>query len=84
MDSMEATKNTTGKPKGRILSVKRGYNPNSSSVGSEVPLFLSFALGSGAFSIIILTILNAADRHIRKAGKDEKKDTSGNRQADET
>ncbi|MCU0663922.1 MAG: hypothetical protein MUC50_16550 [Myxococcota bacterium] len=28
------------KPKGRILRIKRGYNPNSSSVGSDIPAFL--------------------------------------------
>ena len=25
---------------GRILRIKRGYNPNSSSVGSDIPTFL--------------------------------------------
>lgn len=26
--------------RGRILRIKRGYNPNSSSVGSGIPIFL--------------------------------------------
>ena len=54
------------KNEGRILRVKTGYNPNSSSVGSQIPAFLAFAAGSGAFSIIALQILNAVRKHIRR------------------
>lgn len=25
---------------GRVLRIKRGYNPNSSSIGSDIPIFL--------------------------------------------
>lgn len=49
---------------GRILRVKTGYNPNSSSVGSHVPVFLAFATGSGALTVIILQILNKVKKHI--------------------
>lgn len=52
--------------KGRVLRVKTGYNPNSSSVGSQIPAFLAFAAGSGAFIVIALHILNAVRKHIRK------------------
>jgi len=38
--------------RGRVLRVKRGYNPNSSSVGSLVPLFLSGALAAGALTVV--------------------------------
>ena len=52
--------------KGRILRVKTGYNPNSSSVGSQIPAFLAFAAGSGAFTIMGLHVFNAVDKRIRK------------------
>ncbi len=52
------------KNKGRILSLKVGYNPNSSSVGSHIPYFFVFAAGSGMLSIIILHLLNYYDKHI--------------------
>jgi hypothetical protein len=52
--------------KGRVLRVKTGYNPNSSSVGSQIPAFLAFAAGSGVFTVIALQILNAVRRQIRK------------------
>jgi len=55
--------------KGRILRVKTGYNPNSSSVGSHIPAFLAFAFGSGIFTVITLNILNAVAGCIRKNKK---------------
>lgn len=62
---------------GKILRVKTGYNPNSSSVGSHIPAFLSFAVGTGVFAIIASQMLNMIGIHIRKkkdlirAGKQE-------------
>jgi hypothetical protein len=51
---------------GKILRVKTGYNPNSSSVGSQIPAFLSFAVGTGVFAIIASQMLNMIGIHIRK------------------
>jgi hypothetical protein len=51
---------------GKILRVKTGYNPNSSSVGSQIPAFFSFAVGTGVFAIIISQMLNMIGNHIRK------------------
>jgi hypothetical protein len=51
---------------GKILRVKTGYNPNSSSVGSQIPAFLSFAVGTGVFTIIASQMLNMIGIHIRK------------------
>ena len=55
--------------KGRILKVKTGYNPNSSSVGSMLPSFLAFAAGAGAATVAAVNILNAVSKHIRKRKK---------------
>ncbi|MCP4746241.1 MAG: hypothetical protein GY874_08885 [Desulfobacteraceae bacterium] len=52
--------------KGRILKVKQGYNPNSSSVGSDLPLFLAFAAGSGILAIVVMTIFHWIDKTIRR------------------
>jgi len=51
--------------KGSILRLKTGYNPNSSSVGSQIPAFLAFAAGSGFFTIMVLHMMNYYDRKIR-------------------
>ena len=63
----ETTKQIDGRPQpeGRILRIKSGYNPNSSSVGSDIPAFFFAALGSGALGIVILQIMDVYDRHIR-------------------
>lgn len=50
---------------GRVLRLKAGYNPNSSSIGSGVPSFLAFAVGAGAFTVVLLNVLHAAARLIR-------------------
>jgi hypothetical protein len=57
-------KNTAGS--GKILRVKTGYNPNSSSVGSQIPTFLFFAAGTGAAGVIAAQILNTVRSHIEK------------------
>jgi len=51
--------------KGKILRVKTGYNPNSSSVGSNIPAFLAFAAGAGAVSVIVVNILSTINSKIR-------------------
>lgn len=56
--------------KGSVLRVKEGYNPNSSSVGSQIPVFLAFAAGAGAVTVVALNILNAISKHIRKRKND--------------
>jgi hypothetical protein len=52
--------------KGKVLRVKTGYNPNSSSVGSQIPAFFFFAVGSGICTVIALQILNMVGIRIRK------------------
>jgi hypothetical protein len=57
--------------KGRILRVKQGYNPNSSSMGSEVfsifilpTALLTATVGFGAVSSLILSgFMHPGDRH---------------------
>lgn len=60
-----ATEHPGEKPAGRVLRVKWGYNPNSSSIGSGIPAFLAFAAGAGGFTVILLSMLHAAGRLIR-------------------
>lgn len=52
--------------KGTVLRWKRGYNPNSSSVGSHIPAFLGWVLGAGGVSVILLHLLHLARRTIGK------------------
>ena len=52
--------------RGRVLRVKQGYNPNSSSVGSQVPAFLAFAVGSGAVTVLLANTLKAVSRLLRR------------------
>ncbi len=55
--------------RGRILRVKLGYNPNSSSVGSLIPTFLAFAAGATALTVLVANGFNAIDKHIREKKK---------------
>ncbi|RKY08223.1 MAG: hypothetical protein DRP66_05065 [Planctomycetota bacterium] len=52
--------------KGRILRVKTGYNPNSSSVGSLIPAFLAFAASAAVLTVLAMNSLDAVNKHIRK------------------
>jgi len=52
--------------KGKILRVKTGYNPNSSSIGSHIPAFLFSALGTGTFAIIVMQTVNMVENIIKK------------------
>jgi hypothetical protein len=54
------------KEKGRILKVKEGYNPNSSSIGSGILPFLAAAAGAGVFTIVLANTLEAAKTIIKK------------------
>lgn len=56
--------------KGRVLKVKTGYNPNSSSVGSQVPAFLAWAAGAGAFTVVALHLFGVVRRLIRRRKAD--------------
>ena len=62
MDSINPTDN---KIKGRILRVKQGYNPNSSSMGSIVYMLpatlLAITVGFGAISGAILSAFIKCD-----------------------
>jgi len=55
-----------GKKKGRILRIKRGYNPNSSSVGSQIPYLFTFIAGTGIISIIIMHLFNRFRKIIKR------------------
>ncbi|MBF0119765.1 MAG: hypothetical protein HQK79_13095 [Desulfobacterales bacterium] len=55
---------------GKILKIKTGYNPNSSSVGTQIPTFLLLGLGSGILSIIIVQLFNFIDKCIQKKKDD--------------
>jgi hypothetical protein len=52
--------------RGKVLRVKTGYNPNSSSVGSQIPTFFFFAIASGVCTVVALQILKMVGVHIRK------------------
>ena len=43
--------------KGKILRIKKGYNPNSSSVGSQIPYLFAFYAGTGVIAVITLHLL---------------------------
>jgi len=55
--------------RGRILRVKTGYNPNSSSVGSLIPAFLAFAASATVLTVLAMNSLHAIDKHIREKKK---------------
>jgi hypothetical protein len=58
--------NHSNEGKGKVLRVKTGYNPNSSSVGSQIPTFFFFAIASGVCTVITLQVLSLIGSHIKK------------------
>jgi hypothetical protein len=56
--------------RGRVLRVKLGYNPNSSSIGSAIPRFLVFALASGMTATFLLHLRGTIGRLIRNRSRD--------------
>ncbi|HNY00950.1 MAG TPA: hypothetical protein PKG48_00090 [Bacteroidales bacterium] len=57
------------KRQGKILRVKSGYNPNSSSVGSIIPLFIYLFGIAGSATIFITNLFQGTDRVIRQKRK---------------
>lgn len=53
---------------GRILRVKTGYNPNSSSVGSGIPTFLFSMVGTGIFSVVAATLFEPVRARLLRRG----------------
>jgi len=54
------------KQKGQILKVKKGYNPNSSSIGSDIMAFLILAGGAGILSVVLSNTLDSIKKIIDK------------------
>ena len=62
-------------PKGRILRVKHGYNPNSSSIGSLVFVLPEAMLGvTAGFGLVSGIITEAFVKHPKQAEPDKQKD----------
>ena len=59
----------SARPAGRVLRVKLGYNPNSSSVGSALPTFLALAAGSSALAALLLHLTGAVGDLLRRKGQ---------------
>ncbi len=62
---------------GRILRVKSGYNPNSSSIGSDISTFLIAAAGACATAVVVVNILSAARQRILDERNQKKVDQHG-------
>lgn len=67
IDASQPAVSQTPPPRpGRVLRVKTGYNPNSSSVGTDIPTFLAAAAGASALATLVLTLLSTAADRIRR------------------
>ncbi len=66
MDDRDERNPPEQRPAGRVLRVKVGYNPNSSSIGSAIPLFLAAAVGSGAVTVFLLNLLDSTGAALRE------------------
>jgi len=61
--------------KGKILRIKEGYNPNSSSVGSQIPYLFAFYAGTGILAILTLHLFNRFKKIIKFGNhKSDRKD----------
>ena len=52
-------------PKGKVLKLKLGFNPNSSSVGTTVVVFLWSLVASGAVLALAAAVFSYRFRHRR-------------------
>lgn len=72
------------KEKGRILRVKLGYNPNSSSMGSMIFVFpaalLAVTAGFGVISGIIMSVFIKPDKKVENDTADASKKVKGEEQ----
>lgn len=55
--------------KGKILKVKQGYNPNSSSIGTEIVIFFTSLAGLSFIYATVSAILSS--RKLKKTGKSD-------------
>ena len=64
------------KRRGRLLKVKYGYNPNSSSIGTHVNAFLLgaavFALALNSLAIVTISLRAKLDLKIENPKKEKK------------
>jgi hypothetical protein len=65
------------KEKGKILRVKTGYNPNSSSIGSLIPVFLFFSGIAGMIAVFVTNMFQKTDKQIIE-NKDQLEQVSEN------
>ncbi|MBN2534284.1 MAG: hypothetical protein JXB88_15445 [Spirochaetales bacterium] len=70
--------------KGRILAVKSGYNPNSSSIGSQIHLFILSGLSAGSIALAILHIVTTFRMKIdtMESARKDKEEKHGQKPAD--
>ena len=59
------TEQETARPRGKILRIKRGTNPNSSSVGSDIPTFFAMAAGVGGISALLTHLFDIIHERIK-------------------
>jgi len=57
--------------KGKILKVKQGYNPNSSSIGTEIVVFITSLAGLSLVFSTVTAVLAAFKK--KKPGHEGKK-----------
>ena len=57
------------RPKGKVLKVKTGYNPNSSSIGTEITAFL---WGAAIFTLFANILFSLATTVMKKKKKRKK------------
>jgi len=81
---MDASNSPNKKEKGRILRVKLGYNPNSSSMGSMIFVFpaalLAVTAGFGVISGIIMSVFIKSDKKVKNDAADASKKVKGEEQ----
>lgn len=66
IDRINTLKNNSMAQKGKILRIKTGYNPNSSSIGSHIPTFFALAAGMGFISVVIMNQVKKINSKIQK------------------
>jgi hypothetical protein len=65
---LESAEGSTRPLRGKVLKLKLGFNPNSSSVGTTVVVFLWTLVASGAVTAMVTAVLGHRFLRRRQAG----------------
>jgi hypothetical protein len=66
---LDTTHQNTDRTRGRVLRVKHGYNPNSSSIGSSITTFILLSAAAGGLTVLLTNLTDSVGALIRRRSR---------------